>query len=138
MQARFDKPVIEPTFPLAKPPTCRKCGSPGLYPEVHETNPIGNAGRSYYLCSGTHDNDKGYFIAFDDYGGIFNDNPRCRCRYTTRLCANRDGKSTFFACPIGQCNYERNGPLVSQLDDDVLAALSGLENDGDKMDCSWP
>jgi hypothetical protein len=106
--------VDEPTFPFAAPPTCRTCRDPGIRSNVRQNNPIGNAERWYYICPGTHKNNKGYFIAFDDDGGIEDGNPQCWCRYTTRLCLNRDGVSQFYACPIGQCEYWRNGPPLSQ------------------------
>ncbi|OCK80220.1 hypothetical protein K432DRAFT_328720 [Lepidopterella palustris CBS 459.81] len=97
--------VAEPTFPLAQPPTCSECGSPGyLEPATHHDNPIGNAGRPYYRCS------CGKWITFDDNIGISAGNPRCYCRYICRLSNRRDGNGRFYSCPVGRCRFTRNGP----------------------------
>lgn len=102
--------VEVPTFPLTHPPTCRRCGRPGLRPNVRQSNPIGHAGRPYYICSGGH---KGDFITFDDNIGIAAGNPPCFCGYASRLSRRRDGDGQFYSCPIGRCHFTLNGPSLS-------------------------
>lgn len=103
--------VAEPTFPLAQPPTCLKCGCPGGLVQTRHSNPIGNSGRPYYVCSiGRHESNT--FITFDDNIGIVTGNPRCNCGYISRLSNRRDGDGQFYTCPVGRCRFKRNGPLL--------------------------
>jgi hypothetical protein len=97
--------IMEPSFPLDPRrgiPTCRMCGRACTRDMVTIRNPIGHVGRFYYHCypcprerSGAH----GVFSTWDDYEGITNGNPRCRCGFTSRRDTNRTTKEDFFACP---------------------------------------
>ena len=103
--------VVEPTFPLAQPPTCLKCGCPGNRATTTLTNPIGNAGRPYYVCSHRGHGSQ-TFIAFDDNIGIKPSNPRCNCGYISRLSNRRYGNRQFYSCPVGSCQFLLDGLLL--------------------------
>lgn len=118
----------EPTFPLTQAPTCLKCGSSGdLVPAARRSNPIGNAGRPYYICSrGRHKDET--WITFDDNIGIFAGNPPCYCGYTSRLSSRRDGDGQFYSCPVGRCRFTRNGPSIAGADVmEIDISGSGME-----------
>jgi hypothetical protein len=104
--------VAEPTFPLAQPPTCLKCCcAANRVRAVRSSNPISHAGRLYYRCS--HCVQKYYtFITFDDDIGIIPSNPRCDCGYISRISRRRDGDGQFYCCPVGTCQFLRDGPLL--------------------------
>jgi len=103
--------VAEPTFPLAQPPTCLKCGRPGNRATTILTNPIGNAGRPYYVCSHRGHGSQ-TFITFDDNIGIKPSNPRCNCGYISRLSNRRGGGGKFYSCPVGSCRFSLGGLLL--------------------------
>ena len=121
--------VAEPIFPLAQPPTCLSCGHPGdLVPAARRSNPIGNAGRPYYICSrGGHRSNT--WITFDDNIGIVADNPRCDCGYTSRLSSRRDGDGQFYSCPVGRCRFKRNGPSLPPQMTQMQAGANGMGTD---------
>lgn len=105
--------VAEPRFPLQQAPTCLECGGAGmLVPAARRSNPIGNGGRPYYICSVSRHKER-TFITFDDYVGIVPGNPRCDCGFVSRLSHRRDGDGQFYCCPVGVCRWKMNGPLVS-------------------------
>ena len=118
--------VSEPTFPLAQPPTCLTCGHPGdLVPAARRSNPIGNAGRPYYICSrGRHGSDT--WITFDDNSGIVAGNPQCYCGYISRLSNRRDGDGQFYSCPVGRCRFKRNGPSLPPQMTQMQAGANGM------------
>jgi hypothetical protein len=121
--------VAEPTFPLAQPPTCLECGCPGdLVPAARRSNPIGNAGRPYYICSrGGHPTDT--WITFDDNIGIVASNPRCYCGYISRLSSRREGNGQFYCCPVGRCRFKRNGPSLPPQMTQTQAGANGMGMD---------
>lgn len=98
--------VAEPTFPLAQPPTCLKCGRPGKRAITANNNAFGNAGRPYYVCSHSRYRSQ-TFITFDDNIGIKPSNPRCNCGYISRLSNKRYENSQFYCCPVGSCCFPR-------------------------------
>lgn len=113
--------IQEPTFPLPSPPTCRICNNPSLRPDVRRSNPIGNAGTPYYICSGNHKGNKGHFITIDD--NILAGNLRCDCGFTSRRSSRRDADGEFLSCPIGRCHVMRSAPpesTQSMIDVDMM------------------
>ena len=80
-------------------------------PAVRRSNPIGNSGRPYYVCS-NREHKRRTFITFDDNIGIITGNPQCNCGYISRLSNRRDGDGQFYSCPVGRCQFTRNGPLL--------------------------
>ncbi len=121
--------VVEPTFPLSQPPICLACGCPGdLVQAARRSNPIGNAGRPYYICSrGRHEADT--WITFNDNIGIVSGNPPCYCRYTSRLSSRRNGDGQFYSCPVGKCRFVRNGPSLPPQTTQMQAEAGGMEMD---------
>jgi len=119
----------EPTFPLTQPPTCLKCDRPGdLVPAARRSNPNGNAGRPYYICSrGGHKNDT--WITFNDNIGIVADNPRCDCGYISRLSNRKDKDGQFYCCPVGGCYFWRNGPSLPPQMTQMQAGANGMGMD---------
>jgi hypothetical protein len=101
---------MEPQFPLdpRSPPTCRECGNPCTRRIVGPRNPIGNPGRPYYACDDGHEK---LFSTWDDYEGITNGNPPCKCPrpFTSRRDKSRRGID-FYSCPNrfnGGCGWSR-------------------------------
>ena len=121
--------AAEPTFPLAQPPTCLECGCPGdLVPAARRSNPIGNAGRPYYICSrGGHERDT--WITFDDNIGIVAGNPQCDCGSISRLSNRRDGDGQFYSCPVGRCRFKRNGRSLPPQSTQMQAGANGMGMD---------
>jgi hypothetical protein len=101
---------MKPQFPLdlRNPPTCRECGRPCTRKIVGPQNPIGNPGRPYYACDDDHEN---LFSTWDDYEGITNGNPPCKCAppFVSRRDRSRKGVD-FYSCPNrfnGGCGWTR-------------------------------
>jgi hypothetical protein len=95
---------MDPQFPLSRAPACLICDEPCTLDTVKESNEHGNAGRPYYFClDPSHDRK---FSTFNDYKGIYDVNPRCRCGFTSRRgISNGPNGKEFFNCSVGGCGF---------------------------------
>lgn len=72
-------------------------------------NRNGNFGRPYYFCDPCEVTGGWVWITWDDWRGIYADNPECDCGLVSRR--DRAGAksaskgSEFLKCAIGKCGY---------------------------------
>ena len=102
-------PVYQPRFPLPAAPLCLDCGNITHRRQVTQGNPIGNAGRWYYVYASckmyaTWNKTKVGWSTWDDGYGIHESHPSCNCGHHSRLDRARNGK-IFWTCATGGCRY---------------------------------